>query len=411
MKLNKFVKQVSTLAGGTALAQLLGVATLPIITRLYTPAELGVFALFVSVTTILGLFSSFNYEEAIMAADTNEKAGKIVWLLALLISCTAIPLSVLVYYSVGFLNFGSTSLFFLVLSSIVAISVSTFYRSLYYFNNRGQHYKSLTKGRIYGAFVLALTTIVYGYFYQGVEGLILGSILGQVTNVFYLLVYGQWSFARYTRPDLSMLRELIKTEIRFPLYLLPSGLLSRVSSQLHFLIINQYFNPALVGAISLHNKVIGMPISVLGTSIGDVFKARARLLLKEQGNAKDLFVKTVVTLFAISFPISAIMFFYSPVLFVFVFGEQWALAGKVSQILAINFLLAFVVSPVSALIYLEKNQKYDFYIQSFLILMLSVGMTYSVFNNDAWLAIYTYSFSYAVKYIFELIICFKIAKS
>ena len=51
---SSFTKNVLTLMTGTAVAQAIPIAISPILTRLYTPSDFGVFALFFSIVAILG---------------------------------------------------------------------------------------------------------------------------------------------------------------------------------------------------------------------------------------------------------------------------------------------------------------------------------------------------------------------
>lgn len=71
---SEFSKSVLTLMSGTIVAQALPIIITPILTRLYTPAEFGILALFVSITIFLGTIVSGRYELAIMLPEKNEDA-------------------------------------------------------------------------------------------------------------------------------------------------------------------------------------------------------------------------------------------------------------------------------------------------------------------------------------------------
>ena len=60
-----FARGVVTLASGTAAAQLLTVLALPLITRLYSPADYGTLAVYSSTITLLLVVASLRYEVAI----------------------------------------------------------------------------------------------------------------------------------------------------------------------------------------------------------------------------------------------------------------------------------------------------------------------------------------------------------
>ena len=63
---SEFNKNVFTLIKGTTLAQLIVILASPILTRIYTPEDFGVFALFSSALLILGAVATGKYELALM---------------------------------------------------------------------------------------------------------------------------------------------------------------------------------------------------------------------------------------------------------------------------------------------------------------------------------------------------------
>jgi O-antigen/teichoic acid export membrane protein len=59
---------------GTAIAQAIPIGISPILTRIYTPDNFGVFAIFFSITTIFGTIASARYELAVMLPEREEDA-------------------------------------------------------------------------------------------------------------------------------------------------------------------------------------------------------------------------------------------------------------------------------------------------------------------------------------------------
>ena len=80
-----FYKNIFTLLKGTVLAQLIPLIISPFITRLYSPKELGVLALFSSISIVLGSVVNGRYEQALVLVKTDKEA-KHLTILSLLIS-------------------------------------------------------------------------------------------------------------------------------------------------------------------------------------------------------------------------------------------------------------------------------------------------------------------------------------
>ncbi|MAE10064.1 MAG: translocase, partial [Candidatus Marinimicrobia bacterium] len=71
---SEFSKNVLTLVTGTTIAQAIPIAISPILTRIYTPEDFGVLALFISITTILGTIANGRYELAIVLPKRDNNA-------------------------------------------------------------------------------------------------------------------------------------------------------------------------------------------------------------------------------------------------------------------------------------------------------------------------------------------------
>jgi len=62
---------------GTGFAHLLGIAVLPVLTRIYTPEEMGVYATFLSMVMICYCVASFRYEYATLIPKSLSAANNI----------------------------------------------------------------------------------------------------------------------------------------------------------------------------------------------------------------------------------------------------------------------------------------------------------------------------------------------
>ena len=73
-----FVRSVLTVASGSAAAQLLLSLALPVLARLYTPAEYGVLAVYSAILTVLVVVASLRYESAIRLPREESSAGSLL---------------------------------------------------------------------------------------------------------------------------------------------------------------------------------------------------------------------------------------------------------------------------------------------------------------------------------------------
>ncbi|MFY0640152.1 MAG: oligosaccharide flippase family protein [Bermanella sp.] len=406
---NIFFRQVLTLAGGTAAAQLINLVILPLLTRLYTPNDFGAFALMTATSAILGVFIGMRFENSIIAVKTDGEALQGTYAIMSLAAVTSASLVVIwaiintvIDLSDKYMLIGYLSISFTFISCCV--------QAVYFLCNRASLYRIMTQGRIYAAISLAVITLVWGGYLKNFWGLLLGSFVSMLINFIYL-----WLKSRRARHSIQLLQsnkwQYLKDNIRFPKYLVASSLIDRSSSQGYLILFTRLYGETVTGSLSLYNKVAGLPSVLIGSAIGDVFKRNAseRLRAGEYNECKRLVLRTAGILSVIAFIPFILLLFYAPLIFEFVFGSQWRQAGEFARLLAPVFILGFVVSPISSLIYLEDNQKYDLYLQSALLILLVAGIGLAYVYGDVYSAVMAYAFSYCLKYCFEFSICWKIA--
>ena len=93
---SEFSQNVLTLMTGSTLSQSIPIAISPILTRIYTPEDFGVYAIFLAIVTILGTIISGRYELAIMLPKKDEDAINIFALGLVITICLTVLTTILV---------------------------------------------------------------------------------------------------------------------------------------------------------------------------------------------------------------------------------------------------------------------------------------------------------------------------
>ena len=73
-------KNIFILFTGSTLAQLIPIAIAPILTRLYSPEEFGLLAIFISLAAIFSPIASLRYELSILLPKSNSDAKDLAYL-------------------------------------------------------------------------------------------------------------------------------------------------------------------------------------------------------------------------------------------------------------------------------------------------------------------------------------------
>ena len=178
---SEFNRNILTLMTGTTIAQAIPIAISPILTRIYTPEDFGIFAIFLAITLIIGSIANGRYELAIMMPKKDEDAINIFALGFIITTSLSLLLLVLVLIFQKYFIFLLKNEEIGVWLYFVPISVFFFgiFNILNYFNNRKKNYKDISNANILKSIVAAIIQLSIGFIQQGATGLISGQIISQ----------------------------------------------------------------------------------------------------------------------------------------------------------------------------------------------------------------------------------------
>ena len=71
---SSFIKDVGILTSGSVVAQLIGIAAVPILSRYYTPHQFGIFGSVSSIFSVLTVIAALRYHLAIVLPDNDSEA-------------------------------------------------------------------------------------------------------------------------------------------------------------------------------------------------------------------------------------------------------------------------------------------------------------------------------------------------
>ncbi len=356
-----FARSVITLMTGTTFAQALMILVAPILTRLYSPKDFGIFTLYSSVLGILAVVSCGRFELAIVLPEKDEDAANLLFL-SILICFLMAGLTLLLagFFRTWLANLlGAPELapwlWFLPLSLIAA----GLFQAFNYWSIRRKQFSRLSARTIMQSTVTAGAQILGGQtFHAGASGLIAGSIIGQLSATGRLA-------GQIIRDEGKSLRSFInaadtkRTLLRykdFPIYSSWSGMLNTASTMLPVLLLGYFFTPSVVGYYALGHRVLTTPMGVIGGSIAQVFYPWANEA-KYNGTLDRLTVDMFQRLLAIGFVPILLITIVAPDLFSLIFGARWVTAGEFVRWLSLWSLFVFISSPLSSLFSVMEQQR------------------------------------------------------
>lgn len=348
------------LASGSAIAKGIGLASIPVITRIYTPEDMGLLSVFTSLVAILVPLATLRYVTVLPLPKQDAVAMNLFALnFFVLIAFTAL-LSALAW-TAGPLLLGLLSLEALTpyLPLLVAgVFATALYELLKLWGIRKKSYKVLAKSSASQALTGNITKIALGLLALKPAGLILGQIAQQGGGLLPLVklwlrdVRQHW---QHLRPSLVLKLALHFSDM--PRYRLPSQLLLMLAMQAPLLFSAKLYGIEVTGQLGLALMSLSLPVNLLGSSTGQAYFAEISSLGRNQPERILQISKDVTRrLLFLSLPPALLLLATGPQLFQLAFGEEWALAGTFARILAIYLLLQFISSPLANALTLYQRQ-------------------------------------------------------
>lgn len=387
-----FFKAVSVLAGGTAFAQILGILTLPILTRLYTPQEFSVFAIYTALLGTLAVISCLRFEIAI-PIPKNDKTAINLLILCLLsnIFLTVILIFCIILFKETIGNIINNKDFIKYIWLVpVGFFLAGLYNTFQFWYTRKKKFKDIAKTRVFQSISSSTVQVLMGILGGGVLGLIIGQIVNYSSGLLKLIKgFNKEKNITINNISLKNIKLDFEKYDKFPKYSTLEALAHSSSMQLPLVIIGIFFIGPETGYIFLAMKVMTIPMSLIGNAIAQVYLANA----PEHYNNRKLFkysIEIVKKILKISWLPVFLMGIGSYYLFETIFGEQWAAAGEIAIFLVPWILMQLLSSPIAMALHVIGKQKIAMLLHFFgfvirVLGLITIGFTISNYMIEYFL--------------------------
>lgn len=356
----QFTRNVAVLVGGTALGQALVVLVSPLLTRLYTPEDFGILAIYVALLSILGVVASLAYEVAIPLPKDDEIAANVLALALAIV----LALSVVVGLGVWLGGDQLTRLVntpalkaYLWLLPLSLLGVGA-YQVFNRWAMRTGAFTQIARTRLNQSIGMTVTQLGLGWVQAGSLGLILGDVIGRASGTGTLATLAWWQHgAALRRASLAGMWQVAVRYRRFPLFSSGGFLLNSFGLQLPLLLLASFYQPQIVGWLALAQRVMGIPLGLITAAVSQVYVSEAaRMMHTAPERLPRLLAKVVGGMFLITCPYVALVALIAPALFPVVFGSEWAEAGVYVRILAVMFVCDGIATPTGGTLGVLERQ-------------------------------------------------------
>ncbi|MCU1756087.1 lipopolysaccharide biosynthesis protein [Pseudomonas helleri] len=358
LKQNKIYRSVGVLVGGTAFSQLLMVLALPLLTRLYTPEDFSILAVYTAILTIISTAACLRFDIAIPLPKQDNTAIQLL-ILALIFSLTtsliiAIPILYNPLAIAALLNQPLIAPYLFLIPMGVFLASS--YSALQFWATRNKNFKLITKTRISQVILGVGTQLTLGWFGLQSLGLILGQILISGAGIVSLSRYSRKNIAweKY-KLDLNSLKNTFKEFEKFPKISTFETLANNAAIQVPLILIAAIAVSAEAGFLMLAMRAMQVPMSLIGNATAQVYLSKASEEFRE-GQLPSFTHKILLSLIKVG--IAPLLFFCmcAPLIFSIVFGKEWGRAGELVSWMAPWFIIQLITSPISMVMYVRSRQ-------------------------------------------------------
>lgn len=356
-----FYKDISILITGTAFAQLIPFFLQPVLKRLFSPEDFGIFDIYFRSVGLLVIIFSLRYEKAIVLCNRKNDAISIYFGIILTsISFLIITELLLLLFPNSVLSFINLPLKYSIIIYIIPVSALffTITTASQFYLIRDKRFFASSSLKIYRRGVEGAIQTGSGVLNSFI-GLPVGDAIGNATSSFigFLKVNKD---IRWEHFPLILKRFRINAArfSDFPKYALISNLMNAfVLSALTFQVYSK-FSIEQVGYLELTQKILTIPSALISMAIGQIVLQR----ISSAYNNRRKVMKTITGLFSLSLsiaiPFFIIIYFWAPSLFNWAFGDGWKISGIYAQSIILSTCCYFIISPLGqALVAIQQIKK------------------------------------------------------
>lgn len=396
---NPFWRNIGILAGGTVFAQALMALALPVLTRVYSPEDFSLLAVYMGLLGIFTVVSCLRLNIAIPLPERDEDALNLTTLslMAVVMFCLLLAGAVVFIPDIIISYLKQPNLRPYLWMIPAGVFVAAGYNALQYWATRKRRFGLVTRTRVTRAVGGIGTQLGFGVASPSPFGLLFGHFVYSGLGIIALL-RSMWRFDRalFTSINRGALLRNLGIYRRFPLYSVPESLLNVAGIQVPILIIAAASAGPDAGFIMLAMRVMGLPMGLVGSSVAQVYLVDAPDKHRK-GNLREFTLDTMQALFKVSVVPFIVVGGLSPFLFPLVFGEEWTRAGVIVAWMTPWFILQFVASPMSMILPVTGQLRTAVLLQGFGF-FLRVGSILAIMSVNAPYLAEVYAISGAVFY-------------
>lgn len=342
---SQYLRDVLLQASGNTAAQVLGIAAMPLLTRLYAPSDFAVLNLFTQLVAGLAILLTLRFEYLVMLPAEQRESDSVLRLTFLLGTVNVLWLTPLLWIlpdQCAWLRSQGAIADWVWLAPISAWAVSVAV-GLQQAVQRRDDFRSSAMSEFVGRSAYVACAMVGVLALPNIVGLIASTLINSGAKLVWLIRAGTefpriWLQANRAPIAKSIRRMALSTSV--------SNLISLFSGVAPMIFIADRYGANALGQYGLVVSTLYLPSILLGQAIGQVYYQRACRLHSDDLAFTDLLITTSRNLAKLGVPLYALIALIAPLVYPIVFGAEWDSAGELARWLCIAAVAGFLSTPL-----------------------------------------------------------------
>lgn len=343
----KTTKGVFWTGTSSFLITILNFVILAILARLLSPSDFGMMGIIIVVIGFATMISDMGIGVAVIQRQdiiTKEQLSTFFFL--------NVFIGIILLCGIGYLFSGIIASFFknsdlvnllrVTAVSFIIISLGQTFRTLL---QKSMNFKALAKVEISGIIIYGISSITFALIGFGVWSLVFGFLIRQVAETVLL-----WIVTGF-RPQFVFNLKQIKGLITFGMYVFGERIVNYLGSRVDYIIIGRFLGSEALGYYSLAYQLIIFPLQKISPVIGKVAFPAFSTIQGDNEKLRPGYLKGIKYVSLVAFPILAGLFSIAPEFIYVIYGEKWAPAILILQILCSVGMLKSIGTLVGTIYY------------------------------------------------------------
>ncbi len=404
-QLNKLLpkKSIGYTALASVLPYVLTTVAYPIFTRLYTPNDLGQFAVFQSLILVIAAGASLKYELGIVITKSELAAKNLALISFYILLAICLVLPVPLYFLPSKIVSLDAPIFFVMAATLGLGTTHILERQF----TRHKQFKQWAILRNSQIGIHIMLGILFAYL-QINWGLIWGLSIGLSIAVGYFIIK---NFRSLTRQATFYTWRIIKKFKIYPQQSFPGVMIGMLSLHSPILVTGYFFSGELVGFLAVAIKLIALPEILIQQIIGPVLFQKFTNLKQNHQNMRGLILSLLLALAILSFAFFFILTLAASPIFSLLFGNQWSGAGEFAAPLCLMYATSFIVTPFFIILTIFHKQLHTIYLAAFQLVITFGSIYYGYLIQDLlfglWLMAIGNSFILCTQLVIVLVFVYR----